>query len=275
MEKNYYEILGIQPTATPEEIRKAYREKMKENHPDIHQDSDTYTERAKLINEAYSTLKDPEKRKQYDRKVKPQTTYRTYQKNKTYQKSSPNKNDKTDNSKTDSLYEDLKQDYFKKTKEFLDKLTSSTINNDILSVNKNYLEYINSKQKYENYLSFSLNFKQRLVSILSELLKIWNTYGDIKMLFIKNELITMLRKTLNISTIKDLEPLLEIYLALDKSIDRFQINSYSYVIKKLFETESILKNFADILQKHGFDYKNIDYYNIDYFKNFKDKKYKF
>ena len=70
------------------------------------------------------------------------------------------------------------------------------------------------------------------------------------MLFIKNELITMLRQTLNISTTKDLKPLLEIYLALDKSIDRFQINSYSYVIKKLFETESILKNFADILQKH-------------------------
>ena len=264
MTENYYEILGIQPTATQEEIRKAYREKMKENHPDYHQDNAAYTERAKLINEAYSTLKDPEKRKQYDRKVKPQTTYRTYQ------KSSPNKDekkDKNDKSQYDTLYETLKKDYFQKTKEYLDKLTSSTITNDILSVNKKYLEYIKSKEKYEEYLLYSLDFNQSLATILTDLLKIWITIGDRNMFFIKNELITLLRKILNKSKIENLKRLLELYVALDNLTDKFQINSYSYVIKKLFETESVLKDFTDILQQ--FDYSKI---NIDNDYIFKDKK---
>jgi hypothetical protein len=59
---DYYEVLGVTPHASAEEISKAYRDLMRRNHPDHGGDE----ERAKLINEAYATLKDPEKRRHYD-----------------------------------------------------------------------------------------------------------------------------------------------------------------------------------------------------------------
>ncbi len=64
-EENYYEILGVSRTATSEEITKAYRKKMKEHHPDLH-NSEEDEETSKLLNEAYEVLSDKEKRKEYD-----------------------------------------------------------------------------------------------------------------------------------------------------------------------------------------------------------------
>lgn len=66
MAKNYYDILGISKTATEAEIKKAYKKKAMEHHPDrnIH---DTKSEaKFKEINEAYQTLGDTQKRKNYD-----------------------------------------------------------------------------------------------------------------------------------------------------------------------------------------------------------------
>lgn len=60
--KDYYEILGVPKDATPEQIKKAYREKAKAHHPDLGGDADEF----KLINEANEHLSDPEKRKKYD-----------------------------------------------------------------------------------------------------------------------------------------------------------------------------------------------------------------
>ncbi len=62
--KNYYEILGLEKTATEEEIKRAYRKLAHQYHPDkAHGDSDKFKE----INEAYQTLSNKEKRAQYDR----------------------------------------------------------------------------------------------------------------------------------------------------------------------------------------------------------------
>lgn len=63
-EKNYYEILGVSKTATTDEVRHAYRNLMKENHPDISKSEDE--EFAKTLNEAYEVLSDEEKRRIYD-----------------------------------------------------------------------------------------------------------------------------------------------------------------------------------------------------------------
>lgn len=63
---NYYEILGVDPKASAQEIKKAYRELMKQYHPDKNVESHGTTRRAQLINEAYSTLKNPVKRLEYD-----------------------------------------------------------------------------------------------------------------------------------------------------------------------------------------------------------------
>ena len=63
---NLYEILGVDKTATQEEIKKAYRKLSLELHPDRNNGSDESTEKFKKISNAYETLGDEDKRKVYD-----------------------------------------------------------------------------------------------------------------------------------------------------------------------------------------------------------------
>ena len=63
--KNYYEILGIERSATVEQIRKAHRKLAKKYHPDINKEAGA-EQKFKDVNEAYEVLKDPDKRQKYD-----------------------------------------------------------------------------------------------------------------------------------------------------------------------------------------------------------------
>ncbi|MGC9048801.1 MAG: molecular chaperone DnaJ [Patescibacteria group bacterium] len=63
MAKDYYQILGLKKDASPEEIKRAFRELAQKYHPDKPGGS---AEKFKEINEAYQVLSDPEKRKLYD-----------------------------------------------------------------------------------------------------------------------------------------------------------------------------------------------------------------
>lgn len=64
---NYYEILGIDRNASPEEIKSAYRQAALKHHPDKNKDNKAAAEEQfKKINEAYSVLNDPAKKQQYD-----------------------------------------------------------------------------------------------------------------------------------------------------------------------------------------------------------------
>lgn len=63
---DYYKVLGVERTATQQDIRKAYRKMAKRYHPDINKDDPTAKERFQEINEANEVLGDPEKRKKYD-----------------------------------------------------------------------------------------------------------------------------------------------------------------------------------------------------------------
>jgi molecular chaperone DnaJ len=61
-----YGILGVPRSATPEEIKRAFRQRAREFHPDVNQDPRA-DERFKEINEAYQVLSNPERRELYDR----------------------------------------------------------------------------------------------------------------------------------------------------------------------------------------------------------------
>lgn len=65
--RNPYDILGVKPTASDEEIRKAFRKLAKRWHPDLNQGDAKAEARFKEINAAYDLLSDPEKRARFDR----------------------------------------------------------------------------------------------------------------------------------------------------------------------------------------------------------------
>ena len=64
--RDYYEVLGVDKNADEAAIKKAYRTLAKKYHPDVNPGDKTAEEKFKEVNEAYSTLSDPQKRAQYD-----------------------------------------------------------------------------------------------------------------------------------------------------------------------------------------------------------------
>ena len=64
--KNYYDILGVDKKATPEEIKAAYRKLAMKYHPDRNQGDEAAAEKFKEVNEAHETLSDQQKRAAYD-----------------------------------------------------------------------------------------------------------------------------------------------------------------------------------------------------------------
>lgn len=72
MIKNPYEILGLREGAGMDEIKRAYRKKAKEFHPDLHPDDPMANEKMQQINEAYDMLCNPEK---YQPKQNPYGSY--------------------------------------------------------------------------------------------------------------------------------------------------------------------------------------------------------
>ncbi len=63
---DYYKILGIDKTATPKDIKNAYRKLARKHHPDLNPNDKDAKKNFQLVNEANEVLSDPEKRKKYD-----------------------------------------------------------------------------------------------------------------------------------------------------------------------------------------------------------------
>ena len=64
--RDYYEVLGVDKNASQDDIKKAYRKKAKECHPDLHPNDKEAEARFRELNEANEVLSDPDKRARYD-----------------------------------------------------------------------------------------------------------------------------------------------------------------------------------------------------------------
>ena len=64
--RDYYEVLGVEKSASAEEIKKAYRKKAMQFHPDRNPGDKTAEEKFKEVGEAYEVLSDADKKARYD-----------------------------------------------------------------------------------------------------------------------------------------------------------------------------------------------------------------
>ena len=67
MPRDYYEVLGVDKSASDDDIKKAFRQQAKKYHPDLHPGDKEAEAKFKEVNEAYSVLSDPDKKSKYDR----------------------------------------------------------------------------------------------------------------------------------------------------------------------------------------------------------------
>ncbi len=65
--RDYYDVLGVSKNASPEEIKKAYRQMAKKFHPDVNKEDENAADKFKEVAEAYEILGDDQKRATYDR----------------------------------------------------------------------------------------------------------------------------------------------------------------------------------------------------------------
>jgi curved DNA-binding protein CbpA len=120
---SYYNVLGVSEQATPDEIKKAYRNKSLRYHPDKHmngslKDKELASEKQKAINEAYETLSDPIKKRDHDLKIhiKP-----TFDRKSEWKESSRSQQDR-DKAKREEQYKQKQQEKEKVKKEWANKL---------------------------------------------------------------------------------------------------------------------------------------------------------
>lgn len=71
--QNHYDVLGISPTASTDDVRSAFRQRAREHHPDTSEHPDSAKMMAE-INRAWSVLSDPVKRFDYDRSLRAEST---------------------------------------------------------------------------------------------------------------------------------------------------------------------------------------------------------
>ena len=130
--KNYYEILEVNPKASDEIIKKVYKIKVKQNHPDLFQgDEKTKAEEiTKELTEAYNILSDRKKRKNYDLELE----------------QNDDKTDELEQYKNIIISLKEENEYLKNVILSKDNTINTYLNNDV-----NYNNYNNTQTYYNNH----------------------------------------------------------------------------------------------------------------------------
>ena len=139
LEKDYYEILGVEKGASQEAIKKAYRKIIKENHPDLNKDQNAQQDAQQII-EAYEILGNTKERREYDQKhgFSSQSSKSQY----SYQGSSQ------ESASIDLIFAIMNNDI---------KTFNSLLKNPNIDINVTYEEYY----RVETALMYALNYRRK------------------------------------------------------------------------------------------------------------------
>lgn len=177
MEKNYYEILEVDKNASPEIIKKAYSTLAKKYHPDLQSDGNKILaeEKIKLINEAYETLSDEQKRKQYDSTLQinaiPIEQYNTIV---------------LENQELKNIINEMHKKYLRNRYFIADNNTSYSNVSDNNTYNNSNNNYYNEKNIINNKNYKNSYFFNKLKNLFSIILTIIIVYLLLKIPFIHN-----------------------------------------------------------------------------------------
>ena len=154
---SHYDTLGVKKTATPAEIKDAYKSLVKKYHPDIYQGDKSYAEKKiKEINVAYDVLSDPKQKQEYDESITPkQTAY-----------SSTYSQPKTSNYYQTNYYSTNRNSYASQSKYSYENYKKTYDRQNSYDYSKRYTNYHRSKTPNSNYTTQeSTQFTDRVANV--------------------------------------------------------------------------------------------------------------
>ena len=203
MEKNYYDILQINKNAAPEIVEKAYKTLVRMYHPDLQEGANKqeYEEKLKLINEAYETLSNEQKRKQYDLKLEQIEQMKRQQEN--VENSYSNFNNSSNSNVSNNQYQNPNN--YNNNYDINEKIEQARIQNEEQkmyeeeynrqvneAINKAYQDaYIQDLKNRGYTIEYQKTFKDYLKNFVILILTIFILYLISKLPFVKNYFINL------------------------------------------------------------------------------------
>lgn len=222
MKKNYYDILEVNKNASPEIIEKAYKVLVKKYHPDLQEPDKKafFEQKLKDINEAYDTLSNTEKRKQYNmqlEELEKKQIENLYNENINLKNElnniKDNPNSPYNNHENNNINNNLYSDYKNQNTNY-NNYQKTNINNNAESTNNYYTQnryYKNPNYKYDyNYKKlyykniFKIKLRHLITDIVAILIIILVFYILWQIPFIRNYLTDLYNENIVIQTVVNL-----------------------------------------------------------------------
>lgn len=157
---NHYETLGVKKTATPEEIKDAYKSLVKKYHPDVYPGDKAIAEKKiKEINAAYDVLSDPEQKKEYDELINPRPTSNY---NTSYSYTPPKYNN------YQSSYNNYRSNYTSNSNYSYENYRKTYNSQNSYDYAKRYTNYHRSKTPNSNYTNTNNQYSNQTTNVFEQ-----------------------------------------------------------------------------------------------------------